>query len=102
MAQKGFKSGKEWNGNKLGRPKGALNRSSEQAKLTIARIANYGLNNFKEDLDNIRKNDPLEAAKLSIRLLEYIVPKQKAVEVKGQIDQRIHQITVNVNRDNDE
>ncbi len=29
-----------------GRPKGALNRSSEQAKLTIARIANRGLDNI--------------------------------------------------------
>lgn len=87
-------------GNKLGkgRPKGAVNRSTEQAKLSIARIANYGLENFKEDLDKIREKDPVEAAKLSIRLLEFIVPKQKAVEMRAEIDQRIHQITVNVNR----
>lgn len=87
-------------GNKLskGRPKGAVNRSTEQAKLSIARIANYGLDNFKEDLDNIREKDPVEAAKLSLRLLEYIVPKQKSVEMRAEIDQRIQQITVNINR----
>ena len=91
-------------GNKLskGRPKGAVNRSTEQAKLSIARIANYGLDNFKEDLDKIREKDPVEAAKLSIRLLEFIVPKQKAVEMRGEIDQRIHQITINVNKSGSE
>lgn len=88
--------------NKLGRPKGAINRTTEQAKLSIARIANYGLENFKEDLDKIREKDPIEAAKLSIRLLEYIVPKQKSVEMRAEIDQRIQQITVNINRSGSE
>ena len=85
-----------------GRPKGAVNRSTEQAKLSIARIANYGLDNFKEDLDKIREKDPIEAAKLSMRLLEYIVPKQKSVEMRAEIDQRIQQITVNINRSGSE
>lgn len=91
-------------GNKLskGRPKGSVNRSTEQAKLSIARIANYGLDNFKEDLDKIREKDPVEAAKLSMRLLEYIVPKQKSVEMRAEIDQRIQQITVNINRSGSE
>lgn len=87
-------------GHKLatGRPKGALNRSTEQAKLTIARIANRGLDNISEDLEKIRKSDPIEAAKLYLKLLEYIVPKKAAVELSGQIDQRIQQISINVNR----
>ena len=87
-------------GNKLskGRPVGAINRSTEQAKLSIARIANYGLENFKEDLDRIREENPIEAAKLSIRLLEFIVPKKSAVEMRAEIDQRIHQISVNINK----
>jgi hypothetical protein len=85
-------------GHKLakGRPMGSINRTTEQAKLSIARIANYGLENFKEDLDRIREKDPIEAAKLSIRLLEFIVPKKSSTEIKAQIDQRIHQITVNI------
>jgi hypothetical protein len=98
----GFKKGETWNGNKLGRPKGALNRSTEQAKLTIARVANHGLNNISEDLEKIRKENPIEAAKLYIRLLEYVVPKQKAIEMRAEIDQRIQQITVNINRSGSE
>ena len=87
-------------GNQLGkgRPAGAINRSTEQAKLTIARLANRGLDNISEDLEKIRKQDPLEAAKLYLKLLEYIVPKKAQMELSGQIDQRIQQISINVNR----
>lgn len=92
-----FKQGDK-NINRIGRPNGKLNRSTEQAKLTIARVANQGLNNISEDLEEIRKKDPIEAAKLYLRLLEYIIPKQKAIEMRAEIDQRIHQITINVNR----
>lgn len=91
-------------GNKLGkgRPVGQLNRSTEQAKLTIARLANRGLDNISEDLEKIRKEDPLEAAKLYLKLLEYIVPKKAQMEISGQIDQRIHQISVNINKSGSE
>ena len=87
-------------GNQLGkgRPAGQLNRSTEQAKLTIARLANRGLDNISEDLEKIRKQDPLEAAKLYLKLLEYIVPKKTQMELSGHIDQRIHQISININR----
>ena len=96
-----FKKGDK-NINRVGRPAGKLNRSTEQAKLTIARVANQGLNNISEDLEKIRKEDPIEAAKLYLRLLEYIVPKQKSVEMRAEIDQRIQQITVNINRSGSE
>jgi hypothetical protein len=87
-------------GNKLGkgRPPGQLNRSTEQAKLTIARLANKGLDNISEDLEKIRKQDPIEAAKIYLKLLEYIVPKKAQMELSGHIDQRIQQISINVNR----
>ena len=86
-------------GNKLGgRKPGALNRSTEQAKLTIARLANRGLDNIMEDFDKIRKENPTEAAKLYLKLLEYIVPKKSSMEISGEIDQRIHQVSVNINR----
>ena len=87
-------------GNQLskGRPPGAINRSTEQAKLTIARLANRGLDNISEDLEKIRKTDPIEAAKLYLKLLEYIVPKKAQMELSGQIDQRIQQISINITK----
>jgi len=90
-------------GNKLskGRPKGAINRSTEMAKLTLARIADEGLDNLKKDLQEIRKTDPVRAAELYLKILEYIIPKQQRVEVKGEIEQKIQQITVNINKNSD-
>jgi len=90
-------------GNKLskGRPKGAINRSTEMAKLTLARIADEGLDNLKKDLQEIRKTDPVRAAELYLKILEYIIPKQQRVEVKGEIEQKIQQITVNINKTSD-
>jgi hypothetical protein len=86
-------------GNKMGgRKPGSLNRSTEQAKLTIARLANRGLDNIMEDFDKIRKDNPAEAAKLYLKLIEYIVPKKSSIEISGELDHRIHQISINVNR----
>ena len=86
-------------GNKLGgRKPGALNRSTEQAKLAISRLANQGLNNITEDFEKIRKENPIEAAKLYLKLLEYIVPKKSSMEITGEIDHRIQQVSININR----
>jgi len=86
-------------GNKMGgRKVGSLNRSTEQAKLTIARLANRGLDNIMEDFDKIRKDSPIEAAKLYLKLLEYIVPKKASIDITGEIDHRIQQVSVNINR----
>jgi len=85
-------------GHKLstGRPHGAINRSTEQAKLAISRLANSGLDALREDLVKIRKENPLEAAKIYLKLLEYIVPKKASIELSGEIQQKIQQISVNI------
>lgn len=83
--------------NKNGRPSGAVNRSTEQAKLTIARLANRGLDNIMEDFEKIRKENPTEAAKLYLKLLEYIVPKKSSMEISGELNHRVHQVTIQIN-----
>jgi hypothetical protein len=92
-------------GNKMGkgRPKGSLNRSTEQAKLTLSRLANKGLDNISEDIEQIRKTNPVKAAELYIKILEYVVPKLKAVDMKveGDIKQRIEKITIEIKQAKD-
>jgi len=87
-------------GNKLGmgRPKGKLNRSTEMAKLSLARLADRGLNNINEDLEKIRQDNPIEAAKLYLKLLEFVVPKLKAVDmqVTGEVSHKVEQIKVEI------
>lgn len=79
-----------------GRPKGALNRSSEQMKLTIARATNTILDTLATDLIEIKKKDPKAAIDIALKLLEYNLPKQSRVEMKADIEQRIQQISVNI------
>ena len=87
-------------GHKLakGRPVGAINRSTEQMKLTLARAVNNTLNTLSEDLERIRQENPDRAVELSLKLMEFVVPKLSRTEMKAEIDQRIQQISINVNR----
>ena len=87
-------------GNKLGkgRPAGGLNRSTEQAKLAVARLANSGLDALREDLEKIRKEDPERAIELALKLMEFTLPKLSRTEMRAEIDQRIHTISVNITK----
>lgn len=81
-----------------GRPVGALNRSTEQMKLTLARAANKTLDTIGEDLERIRKDNPEKAIELSLKLMEYVMPKLSRTEMKAEIEQRVQQISVNITR----
>jgi hypothetical protein len=82
--------------NRAGRPVGALNRSTEQMKLNLARATNNTLNHLSEDLEKIRKKDPEKAIELALKLMEYTLPKLSRTEVKAEIEQRIQQISVHI------
>jgi hypothetical protein len=81
-----------------GRPPGALNRSTEQMKLTLARAVNNTLNTLSDDLEKIRQKDPERAVELAIKLMEFTVPKLSRTEMKAEIDQRIQSINVNISK----
>jgi hypothetical protein len=87
-------------GHKLatGRPKGAINRSTEMMKLTIARAVDNTLNTLSSDLEKIRKEDPERAIELALKLMEFTLPKLSRTEMKAEIDQKIQQISVNINK----
>jgi hypothetical protein len=85
-------------GNPNGRPKGKPNRTTEQAKLAITRIANNGLDALREDLEKIRKTNPIEAAKIYLKLLEYIVPKKSHLEIEGEVKHTVEKIVVEIRK----
>ena len=87
-------------GHKLakGRPVGAVNRSTEQMKLTLARAVNNTLDTLSKDLEEIKKKDPEKAIELALKLMEYTMPKLSRTELKAEVEQRVQQISININK----
>lgn len=85
-------------GHKLakGRPKGALNRSTEMMKLSIARATNRVLDQLPTIMEEMVKKDPKGAVDLALKMLEFHMPKMSRVEMKAEVEQRIQQISVNI------
>lgn len=92
--------GKFEKGHKLatGRAKGAINRSTEMMKLSVARATNKVLDELPAIMEEMIKKDPKGAVDLAIKLLEFNMPKLSRTEMRAEIDQRIQQISINVNR----
>ncbi len=89
-------------GNKLskGRPVGAINRSTEMMKLSIARATNKVLDNLPKIMEDMMKKDPKGAVDLALKMLEFHMPKMSRIEMKGEREQRIQQISVNITQKN--
>jgi hypothetical protein len=87
-------------GNKLskGRPPGKLNRSTEMMKLSVARGTNKVLDNLPQLLEELMQKDPKGAVDIALKLLEFHLPKQSRVELKGEIEQKIQSINININK----
>lgn len=85
-------------GNKLskGRPKGAINRSTEMMKLSIARATNRVLDKLPTIMEEMVKKDPKGAVDLALKMLEFHMPKMSRIEMKAEVEQRIQQISVNI------
>ena len=83
-----------------GRPPGALNRTTEQMRLTINRAVNNTLNTIQSDLEELKKTDPVKALELSMKLMEYAMPKMRSIDLKGsiEVDAKIQSINININR----
>ena len=84
--------------NRAGRPAGALNRSTEMMKLSLARATNKVMDNLPSLMEEMMKKDPKAAVDIALKMLEFHLPKQSRVELKGEIEQRIQQISVNINQ----
>ncbi len=90
--------GKFEKGNKLskGRPPGAINRSTEMMKLSIARATNRVLDQLPKIMEEMVKKDPKGAVDLALKMLEFHMPKMSRIEMKAEVEQRIQQISVNI------
>lgn len=91
-------------GNLRGRPKGKPNRTTEEAKSIINRIVDKSLTWAEEDIEKLRKKEPIRAFELAMKLMEYAYPKLKSIDVNGTLDvnQRIEKVVIQVKKTNDD
>jgi hypothetical protein len=82
--------------NRSGRPVGALNRSTEMMKLSLARATNKVMDNLPALMEDMMKKDPKGAVDITLKMLEFHLPKQSRMELKAEVEQRIQQISVNI------
>ena len=84
--------------NANGRPKGAVNRTTEQMRLTINRAVNNTLSTIQSDLEELKKTDPVKAIELSMKLMEYAMPKMRSIDIQGtmEVNAKIQSINLNI------
>ena len=71
-------------------------------KLNVARATNRVLDDLPKLMEDMVKKDPKGAVDIALKLLEFHLPKQARIEMRGEIEQKIQQITVNINKSGSE
>ena len=68
-------------GNKMGkgRPKGAVNKSTEIVKQAVAKLLESNIDAVQTDLDQMQPRDRVNAL---LQFLKFHIPTQKAVEIQ--------------------
>ena len=84
--------------NRTGRKHGVANRTTEMMRLNISRAVNNTLDTIQTDLAEIKKTNPETAMELAMRLMEYCMPKLRALDVSGtmEINAKIQSINLNI------
>lgn len=89
----GFKKG-DPNINRKGRT--GPNKTTTEIKEIINQVISNQLESLEKDINKLKKTDPEAAIKLSIKLLEYVLPKMSKMELSGEIVAKIEKIKVEI------
>ena len=70
--------------NDAGRPKGAVNKATAQARELIQNVVGNELENITDLLDKL---DPKERIDAIIKLMNFVIPKQSEIAVEAKMNQ---------------
>ena len=76
-----------------GRPKGSVNKSSNEIRETFQLLLENNLEKLQEDLNEL---EPKDRVKLLLNLSNYILPKLRSIDLQSDIEETI---TIDFNED---
>ena len=85
----GFKGTRNVNG----RPKGAVNKTTTNAKAVIQSLIDSEVKKIPELLDELSAKDRLE---ITIKLMNFVIPKQTQIEIEANEIDPFRPITINL------
>jgi hypothetical protein len=87
-----------------GRKKGTRNKTTDEAKSIINRIVDKSLGWAEQDIEKIRKQDPIKGFELAMKLMEYAYPKLKSIDINGAMDvnHKVEKIVIEIKNGNNE
>src|SRR4051794_4189254 len=80
-----------------GRAKGTPNHSTERVRLAIARFAEGNVPRLQEWVAAVAQEDPARAAEITLRAIEYHIPKLGRTELTGADGEKLS-VSVQINR----
>ena len=72
--------------NNSGRPKGSVNKSSNEIRETFQLLLSNNLEKIQDDLNEL---EPRDRIKLLLDLASFIIPKMKSVDLKSDVEETI-------------
>jgi hypothetical protein len=82
-------------GNPAGKPKGAVNKTSNKIREAFQKLIEDNLDNMTTWLTEVAADDPKAALDIVTKLGEYTTPKLARVENKHEVDEGITEIQLN-------
>jgi len=82
-------------GNPSGKPKGAVNKTSNKIREAFQKLIEDNLENMTTWLMQVAADDPKAALDIMTKLGEYTTPKLARVENKHEVDEGITEIQLN-------
>lgn len=67
-----------------GKQKGTPNKTTQQAKELILKAIDNQIKDFSEVMETVKKKNPVEWARLTVKMFDFVIPKHVDIKSDGQ------------------